>query len=67
MLQMVQAQCLELARRHWASLDPEKYILVHFTKARKKHNSTCSLILLNTSIHLSHSARVLSVILDKKT
>ncbi len=34
MLQTVHERCLEWARRHGASFAPEKYILVHFTKAR---------------------------------
>jgi hypothetical protein len=65
-LQTVHEQCLEWARRHGASFAPEKYILVHFTKARTKHNHSCPLILPTSTIHPSSSARVLGVILDKK-
>jgi hypothetical protein len=65
-LQTVHKWCLERARRHGASSAPEKYILVHFTKARTKYNSTCPLILPTSTIHPHPSARVLSVILDKK-
>jgi hypothetical protein len=65
-LQTVHEQCLESARRHGASLAPEKYFLVHFTKVRKKHNSACPLILPTSTIHPSPSARVLGVRLDKK-
>jgi hypothetical protein len=66
MLQTVHERCLEWARRHGASFAPEKYILVHFTKARTKHNHSCPLILPTSTIHPSPSARVLGVILDKK-
>ncbi len=65
-LQTVHEQCLKWARRHGASFAPEKYILVHFTKARTKHNHTCPLILPTSTIHPSPSARVLGIILNKK-
>jgi hypothetical protein len=65
-LQTVHEGCLEWARRHGASFAPEKYILVHFTKVRTKHNHTCPLILPTSTIHPSPSARVLGVILKKK-
>jgi hypothetical protein len=65
-LQTVHERCLEWARRHGASFAPEKYILVHFTKARTKHNHSCSLILPTSTIHPSPSAHVLGVNLDKK-
>jgi hypothetical protein len=65
-LQTVHERCLEWARRHGASYAPEKYILVHFIKARTKHNHTCPLILPTSMIHPSPSAHVLGVILDKK-
>jgi hypothetical protein len=65
-LQTVHERCLEWAQRHVASFAPEKYILVHFTKVRTKHNSTCPLILPTSTIHPSLSACVLGVILDKK-
>jgi hypothetical protein len=64
-LQAIHEQCLEWARRHGASFAPEKYILVHFTKARTKHNSACPLILPDSTINPSPHARVLGVILDK--
>jgi hypothetical protein len=65
-LQTVHERCLEWARRHGASFAPEKYILVHLTKARTKHNHSCPLILPTSTIHPSPSARVLGIILDKK-
>jgi hypothetical protein len=66
MLQTVHERCLEWATRHGASFALEKYILVHFTKARTKHNHSCLLILPMSTINPSSSARVLGVILDKK-
>jgi hypothetical protein len=65
-LQTVPEQCLEWARRHGASFAPEKYILVHFTKARTKHNNSCPFILPTSTIQRSPSAQVLGIILDKK-
>jgi hypothetical protein len=65
-LQTVHEKCLEWARSHGASFAPDKYILVHFTKARTKHNSACSLTLPTSTIHPSPSACVLGVILNKK-
>jgi hypothetical protein len=65
-LQTVHKRCLDWARKHRASFAPEKYILVHFTKARTKHNTACPLVLPASTLHPSPSARVLSVILDKK-
>ncbi len=65
-LQTVHEHCLEWARRHGASFAPEKSILVHFTKARTKHNTVCPLTLLLLTISPSPSARVLGVILDTK-
>jgi hypothetical protein len=52
--------------RHKASFALEKHILVHFTKSRTKYNSACPLILHTSTIHPSHSACVLGVILDNK-
>ncbi len=66
LLQTVHEHSLEWARRHGASFAPEKYVLVHFTKARTKHNSACPLILPTSTIHPSPHVRVLGVILDKK-
>jgi hypothetical protein len=65
-LQIVNEQCLELARRHGPSFATEKYILMHFTKAGTKHNSSCPLILPTSTIHPYYSACVLGVILDTK-
>jgi hypothetical protein len=65
-LQTVHERCLEWARWHGASFAPEMYFIVHFTKARTKHNRACPLILLTATIHPSPSARVLGVILNKK-
>ncbi len=39
LLPTVHKRWLEWARRHGASFVPEKYILVHFTKARTKHTT----------------------------
>jgi hypothetical protein len=66
MLQTVHECCLKWARRHGASFAPEKYVLVHLTKARTKHNSTCPLIQPTSTIHPSPHACFLGVILDKK-
>jgi hypothetical protein len=44
---------------------PEKYGLVHFTKARTKHNIACPLTLPLFTIAPSPSASVLRVILNK--
>jgi hypothetical protein len=65
-LHTVHKRCLQWARRHGASFALEKYIFVHFTKVRTKHNSTCPLTLPAFTIHPSSSARVLGVLLDKK-
>ncbi len=66
MLQTFHESCLEWARRHGALFAPEKYVLVHLTKARTKHNSTCPLILPTSTIDPRPHAGVLSVIHDKK-
>ncbi len=66
MLQTVHERYLEWAQRHGASFAPEKYILVHFTKARTKHNTACPLTLPSFTISPSLSAHVLGVILNKK-
>jgi hypothetical protein len=65
-LQSIHERCLEWARKHGASFAPEKYILVHFTKARTKHNTACPLTLPSLTITPCPSAHVLGVILDKK-
>jgi hypothetical protein len=51
---------------HGASFAPEKYILVHFTKASTKYNSACPLILLTSTTNPSLSACVLGMILNEK-
>jgi hypothetical protein len=65
-LQSIHECCLEWAGKHGASFAPEKYILVHFTKARTKYNTACPLTLLSLTISPSPSAHVLRVILNKK-
>jgi hypothetical protein len=65
-LQTVHDRCLVWARKHGASFVPEKYVLMHFTKARTKHNNSCPPILPTSMLYPSPSARVLGVILDKK-
>jgi hypothetical protein len=64
-LQTVHKRCLEWARRYGASFAPEKYVLVHFTKARTKHNSACPLILPTSTINSSPHAPILGVMHDK--
>jgi hypothetical protein len=44
-LQSIHERYLEWAGKHGASFAPEKYILVHFTQARTKHNTACPLTL----------------------
>jgi hypothetical protein len=66
MLQTVHEQCLEWAWRHGALFALEKYILVHFTRVRTKHNHSCPHTPPTSTIHPSPSARVLGVILNKK-
>jgi hypothetical protein len=39
-LQSLHEYCLRWAMRHGALLAPDKYMLVHFTKVRTKHNTT---------------------------
>jgi hypothetical protein len=65
-LQAVHERSLDWARKHGASFAPDKYILMHFTKARTKHNTACPLVLAASTLHPSPSARVLGVILNKK-
>jgi hypothetical protein len=66
MLQSLRGHCLEWARKHGASFVPEKYILVHFTKAHTKHDTACPLTLPSSTIIPSTSAHVLGIIPDKK-
>ncbi len=65
-LQTVHERCLDWARKHEVSLAPNEYIFVHFTEARTKHNTSCSLLLPASTLYSSPSACVLGVILDKK-
>jgi hypothetical protein len=65
-LQTVHNGCLVWAKKHGASFAPENYVLVHFTKARTKHNNSCPLILPTSMLHPSPSAHVLDLIPDKK-
>jgi hypothetical protein len=64
-LRSVNECCLEGAKRHGASFASEKYILVHFTKARTKHNTSCLLTFPPFTISPNLSARVFGVILNK--
>jgi hypothetical protein len=65
-LQTVHERCLDWARKHGASIAPDKYILVHFTKAMTKHNTSCPLVLPASTLYPSSSSCMLGVILDKK-
>ncbi len=58
-LRSIHERCLEWARKHGALFAPEKYILVHFTTARTKHNTACPLTLPSLTITPCPSARVL--------
>jgi hypothetical protein len=62
----VHEQCLEWVRRHGASITPQKYLLVHFTKVRTKHNSACPLIPLTFTLYPSPTMHVRGKILYKK-
>jgi hypothetical protein len=64
-LQSTHKHCLEWARKHGASFAPEKYILVHITKAMTKLNTACPLTLPSLSITPCPSAHILRVILNK--
>jgi hypothetical protein len=63
--QIVHKCCSEWARRHEASIALEKYIHVHFTKARTKHNSACPLILHSSTSYPCTNAHDLGMILNK--
>ncbi len=65
MLQSIHERCIDKARKHGALFAPEKCILVHFTKARTKHNTACPLTLLFFTTAPSPSACVLRIILNK--
>ncbi len=39
-LLIVYIWCLECTQKHWALFAPEKYIPVHFTKAKTKYNTS---------------------------
>jgi hypothetical protein len=65
-LQSIHKGCIEWARKHGALFAPEKYILVHFNKARTKNNTACPLTLPSLTITPCPAARILGVILDKK-
>jgi hypothetical protein len=58
MLQSLDERCLELARRHWASFAPDKFILVHFTKVTTMYNTACQLTLPSFTINPSPFACV---------
>jgi hypothetical protein len=65
-LQTVHERCSDWAKKHGASFAPDKYILMHFTNARTKHNTSCLLVLPAYTLYPSPSARVLGFILNKK-
>jgi hypothetical protein len=65
-LQSLHEHFLEWARKHGAFFAPKLCILVHFTKARRKHNTTCHLTMPSTNIFPISFACVLGIILDKK-
>jgi hypothetical protein len=65
-LQSIHEGCLMWARKHGASSAPEKYILVHFTKARTKHNTACPLIFPSFTVTPYPSPQVLGVFLNKR-
>ncbi len=65
-LQNIYECCLEWASKHGASFALKKYILVHFTKARIKHNTACPLTLLLLTITPCPLSRFSGVILDKE-
>ncbi len=65
-LQSVHERCLDWAKKHRALFAPDKYILVHFTKAKTKHNTSCPLVLPASTLYRSPTARVVGVIFDKK-
>jgi hypothetical protein len=64
--QTVYDRCFEWAQKHGASIAQEKYILVYFTKAQNKHNTSLPLVLPTSRIFPSPFAQVLGMILNKK-
>ncbi|KHJ32371.1 hypothetical protein EV44_g3660 [Erysiphe necator] len=59
-------KCISWARLHGVKFAPEKYQLIYFSRARKKHNMNASMKIQNTSIKPQISLRILGIHLDPK-
>jgi exonuclease III len=58
--------CEDWARRHGAKFAPEKYQLIHFSKARTRHNMAATVTIQGHETKPSPELRVLGVWLDPK-
>ena len=66
-LEELYKDCLSWAKRHGIKFAPDKYELVHFTRARKRFNLSASVQLGNGIVkEPTKEVRVLGVILDSK-
>jgi ribonuclease HI len=60
-------KCIDWARKHAAKFAPQKYELIHFTRAITRHDKTQALMLQNdTSVQPNNRVRYLGVLLDSK-
>jgi hypothetical protein len=63
-LEHIHNACETWARRHGSKFAPEKYELIHFTRAAKRFNMTASVRIGSNTIKASQDIRMLGVRLD---
>uniref|UniRef100_A0A9Q8UTM3 RNA-directed DNA polymerase from mobile element jockey n=1 Tax=Passalora fulva TaxID=5499 RepID=A0A9Q8UTM3_PASFU len=59
-------QCEKWAREHGAKFAPDKYQLIHFSKAKTKHNLAAPVKIQGFETHPTRELRVLGIWLDPK-
>ena len=65
-LELAHERCVQWAKTHGATWSPQKYMLIHFTRARKKHNLQASVNIQGFEGKPVPSLRLLGVEIDTK-
>ncbi|RAQ99830.1 reverse transcriptase [Stemphylium lycopersici] len=65
-LQKKHKECEEWARKHGARFAPEKYQLIHFSRARNRHNMQAPITIQGHTTEPSSELRVLGIWMDPK-
>ena len=65
-LEQLHDKCVVWARSHGVKFAPEKYQMMHFTRARKRHNLAAPMVIQTHQKKPQASLRILGIVFDSK-